>query len=97
MFFFYYLRNSKASFIILYFITEDSTFSAAAKQITLSPPLKKTEVGEKAEADFFVLIFESLIAAEFTVSFRSLPFRLFFFQCCLISGTHTQKSYFMFS
>ncbi|KAF3329113.1 meiotic spindle formation protein mei-1 isoform X1 [Carex littledalei] len=40
--------------------------NAAAKQITLSPPLKKTEAGEKAEADFFVLIFESLIAAEFT-------------------------------
>ncbi|XP_078174782.1 P-loop containing nucleoside triphosphate hydrolases superfamily protein isoform X2 [Carex rostrata] len=40
--------------------------NAAAKQITLSPPLKKTELGEKAEADFFVLIFESLIAAEFT-------------------------------
>ncbi|KAJ4761422.1 P-loop containing nucleoside triphosphate hydrolases superfamily protein [Rhynchospora pubera] len=40
--------------------------NAAAKQITLSPPLKTTEAGEKAEADFFVLIFESLIAAEFT-------------------------------
>jgi hypothetical protein len=40
----------------------------------LSPPVKKTEEGDMADADFFVLIFESLIAAEFTVSFLSCPF-----------------------